>query len=157
VLIAPERAARPGALTPAADALPNDTGVCPLCEGNEHLTPAELFAVRDHTAADTTGWRARVVPNRYPALPGDPGAHELIIECPQHELAWENLPPEQVQTILRVYRDRLASRRGEGRWQYAQLFKNHGIAAGASLAHAHTQLIALPNVPPVIAAEAEAC
>jgi len=157
VLIAPERAARPGALTPAAGALPDDTADCPLCEGRESRTPPELLADRPTGPADAAGWRVRVVPNRYPAVRGELGAHELLVECPNHEPSLERLTQDQICAVLAMYRQRLLARAAEGRWQYGMLFKNHGLAAGASLAHAHSQLIALPDVPPMLNAELSAC
>ena len=48
-------------------------GEDPFAEGNEGLTPAELYAVRPEGGApDGRGWRVRVVPNRFPALREDP-------------------------------------------------------------------------------------
>ena len=82
---------------------------CPFCEGNEDKTPHEILAYRDRdTAPNEKGWRVRVVPNKFPALQiegdlnkrGDGiydkmngvGAHEVILECPFHEVRWPTSP-----------------------------------------------------------------
>ncbi len=156
VLIAPERAARAGAML-ARTTIPDDAAECPFCEGREDRTPQELLALRpDPTGANGPGWLVRVVPNRYPAVRDDSGEHEIVVECPQHESSFAALSVEQLAGVLGVVRDRMLARRAEGRWTYAQWFKNHGPAAGASLSHAHSQLVCLPVPPPAIAAEIEA-
>lgn len=158
VLIAPERAARPGAMTASTSALPGNAEDCPLCAGREERTPPELFADRPaDSKPNSAGWQLRVVPNRYPAVRGDVGEHELLVECPNHQPALEQLSHDQIRAVLAVYRSRLQAHSGRGRWLYGLLFKNHGVAAGASLAHAHSQLLVLPTVPPVVTAELPAC
>jgi UDPglucose--hexose-1-phosphate uridylyltransferase len=158
VLIAPERAARPHA--EVAPLLADDSGDCPLCEGREAQTPPEIVALRDHAMpANGPGWRVRVVPNRFPAVRRETasGSHELIIDCPRHVTSLTQLSHDQVTQMLGVVGNRLRALRDSGQFAYAQYFKNHGAAAGASLTHAHGQIIALPDVPPVIAAEVASC
>ena len=104
-----------------------------------------------------------VVPNKFPALQieGDLnkrgegiydkmngiGAHEVIIECPFHEVSMANSPEENIREILWVYRDRLVDLKKDPRLVYGMMFKNVGAAAGASLEHSHSQLIVTPIVP----------
>lgn len=157
VLIAPERAARPGALVANADEVPDDAADCPFCEGRELRTPPELFALRDaKSKPNSPGWKVRVVPNQFPAVRGDLGSHELIVECPDHEVSWSAMSTKQISLVLRVIRDRMMARRQEGIWNYGQWFKNHGTAAGASLAHAHSQLLCLQDVPKALHDESAA-
>src|SRR3989339_1155804 len=95
VIIAEERARRPNDFVPPPE--PVQKSACPFCEGNEHMTPAEIYALRKpNTAPNSPGWDLRVVPNKFPALriegelnkSGDGvydkmngiGAHEVIIE-----------------------------------------------------------------------------
>ena len=161
VIVATERAKRPSAVR--NEPLPA-SGPCPFCAGNEHDTPHEILAYRDRTSRpDEKGWRVRVVPNKYPALliEGDlqkrgdgiydrmngVGAHEVILECPQHEASMANLPEENVREVLWVYRDRLVDLKKDPRLVYGMVFKNVGPAAGASLEHSHSQLIVTPTVP----------
>jgi UDPglucose--hexose-1-phosphate uridylyltransferase len=156
VLMAPERAARVGAMLARAD-FPDDEADCPFCEGREDRTPAELHVLRPHgLPANGPGWSVRVVPNRYPAGRDDVGRHELIIECPGHQPTLAELSVEQRAAVLNVVRDRWNAHRADGRWKCAQWFKNHGPAAGASLSHAHSQMVVLPDLPPAIAAEVAA-
>jgi UDPglucose--hexose-1-phosphate uridylyltransferase len=140
------------------------SGVCPFCEGHESMTPGEIAAYRHpESERDREGWRVRVIPNKFPALEsdGDPrrrregiydamcgvGAHEVIIESPQHVVSTSQLSLDQMSDVLAVYRDRLVDLKKDPRLAYGLIFKNVGAAAGASLEHAHSQLIATPIVP----------
>jgi len=162
VIIATERAARPSDL--ADPTKYNKVKVCPFCEGQESQTPPEVWAIRDpHTSPNSPGWKVRVVPNKFPVLKIEAegkrfgvgyydliegtGAHEVIIETPQHDVGLADLPPEHVKWVLLACRERLKDLYKDPRFRYALIFKNHGKRAGASLAHAHSQLIATPIVP----------
>ena len=161
VIIATDRAKRP--VPPKPEPLPVTT-VCPFCAGNEVYTPHEILAYRErNTKPDEPGWRVRVVPNKFPALQiegdlqkrGDGiydrmngiGAHEVILECPFHEVSMANLSEENIREILWVYRDRLIDLKKDPRLVYGMVFKNVGAVAGASLEHSHSQLIVTPIVP----------
>ena len=84
------------------------------------------------------------------------GVHEVVVECPQHEASLAALSVEQVRDVFAVYRDRLAALRADPRLAYVQVFKNHGAAAGASVEHAHSQILAGTLVPPEVRAELDA-
>ncbi|MGH9728588.1 MAG: galactose-1-phosphate uridylyltransferase [Candidatus Acidiferrales bacterium] len=137
---------------------------CPFCPGNETKTPPEILAYgRNGRGKDTPGWTVRVVPNKFPALgiegnldrQGEGlfdrmngiGAHEVIIETPDHQSTLAMLPEKALEEVLWAYRDRVLDLKNDKRFRYILLFKNHGEAAGASLEHTHSQLIALPIVP----------
>ncbi|MCX6561734.1 MAG: galactose-1-phosphate uridylyltransferase [Candidatus Aminicenantes bacterium] len=173
VLIAPERARRPGCFPPrsepaeAADS-PAD---CPFCPGHEDQTPPEIQAEREAGGGpDRPGWRVRVVPNKYPAVgpeaapAGGPiefgerqpgvGAHEVVIETPHHDLELIDLPDEDAAAAWRMIRGRVRALEAEGGHPYVQVFKNRGREAGASRRHPHTQIAALPILPPRLAEEA---
>src|SRR4051812_17840293 len=113
VIIATDRAKRP--LTPRHEPMPS-SGLCPFCEGQEDKTPTEILAYRDRqTRSNERGWRVRVVPNKFPALQveGDLnkrgegiydkmngiGAHEVIIECPFHEISMASLSEDNIREI----------------------------------------------------------
>ncbi len=164
VVFAPERQRRPQDYAPAVR---NAETIDPFAEGNERLTPPEVFAIRkEKTKANEPGWNVRVVPNRYPALrvegqlEASPvglydritavGAHEVIIEMPDSNLALEDLPVPRIAEVLTAYRERFIDLDKDTRFQHIYIFKNVGPSAGASLAHAHSQLVALPLVPPAI-------
>ncbi|MBX7103607.1 MAG: DUF4921 family protein [Gemmataceae bacterium] len=146
VLVAPERAARAGAFFPPAE-FPDDAADCPFCAGREERTPPSLFELPGNGV-----WRTRVVPNQFPAVREPLGIAEVIVERPDHATDVADW-----LAVLLTYQQRLKARREEGRWQYGLVFKNHGLNAGASLSHAHAQFIALPAVPPNVAAELPAC
>lgn len=162
VIIAPDRAKRP--ITVKNEPSATGSAFCPFCEGNEQNTPFEILAYRDRaTKSNEKGWRVRVVPNKFPALQieGDLqkrgegiydmmngiGAHEVIVECPFHEVSMANFSEDHVREILWVYRDRLVDLKKDQRLLYGMIFKNVGLAAGASLEHSHSQLIVTPIVP----------
>jgi UDPglucose--hexose-1-phosphate uridylyltransferase len=137
--------------------------VCPFDYGNEHKTPPEVLAYRTSGGRDEPGWRVRVVPNKFPVLgiEGDLnrqgegiydkmngiGAHEVIIETPDHAATLADLPERQIEEVLGACKDRINDLKRDRRFRYIILFKNYGEAAGASLEHPHAQLIALPVIP----------
>jgi UDPglucose--hexose-1-phosphate uridylyltransferase len=167
VIIATDRAHRPSDIPRLA--APATGAYCPFCPGQESSTPPEILAYRDGTAPNAPGWNLRVVPNRYPALmiEGDldreglglydrmngVGAHEVIIESPEHRAGLGDLSVERVQAVLWAYRDRIVDLRRDVRFRSILVFKNHGRPAGATLEHGHSQLIALPIVPGLVEAE----
>jgi UDPglucose--hexose-1-phosphate uridylyltransferase len=139
-------------------------GVCPFCYGNEAMTPPEIEAIRHYgTSPNTSGWQVRVVPNKYPALQieGDldrrglgiydisngVGAHEVLIESPYHQKDIPDLLNNEVENFLSMYCRRALDLIKDKRFKYILVFKNFGAAAGASLEHPHTQIVALPMVP----------
>jgi len=139
-------------------------GTCPFCTGNENMTPPEVSAIRKpRTKPDTPGWSVRTVPNKFPALDrrgslenrgigiydmsNGIGAHEVIIETPEHDKDLADLTPKEMEGVISEYRRRTLALENDYRFRYILIFKNHGVAAGASLEHAHTQLVALPIVP----------
>ena len=137
---------------------------CVLCFGMEAQTPPEVLAYREPgTLINQPGWRVRVVPNEFPALRiegalarrGDGlydlmngiGAHEVVIDSPDHDRGMADLEPGQIEEILWAYHDRVLDLSKDERFRYVLVFKNHGPEAGASFEHPHSQLIALPIVP----------
>ena len=137
---------------------------CPFCPGNESHTPPEIVALRPGGGGkDSPGWRIRVVPNKYPALGIDfPltkkgvgiydqmsgfGAHEVVIETPEHEKTLEDLSVEEIRNVLTVSQDRIQDLHKDVRFRYVLLFKNEGPQAGATLSHPHSQIIATPVTP----------
>ncbi|MFO0799333.1 MAG: HIT domain-containing protein [Gemmataceae bacterium] len=155
-VVAPARALRPLVPHPAP-ADPESPADCPFCPGNEHDTPGELFAERDPgSIPNGPGWRLRVVPNRYPAVEPDApavGRHEVVIACPEHVTRAADLPRGAYRGLFRAYRERMHAHAADPRLGYTLVFKNVGAAAGASLAHSHSQLVATPFVPSVVAEE----
>ncbi len=132
---------------------------CPFCRGNEEMTPPTVAA-----SPETGDWQVRVVENLYPVL-GDEsnsgnlvfglqqaidgyGRHEVIIDHPEHGIALHEMSEDHLFRLVGVYRDRIrALYDADARIQYVLIFKNFGPAAGASIAHTHSQVIAMPVVP----------
>lgn len=138
--------------------------VCPFCPGNESMTPPEIHVYgRKPGSKSVSNWLVRVIPNKFPALRieegtekvgvgiydklGGFGAHEVIIENPDHDKEIPDLPDEHVELVLQAFKDRCLDLRKDPRFKYIVLFKNYGARAGASQEHPHSQLIALPIVP----------
>ncbi|MDD3041834.1 MAG: DUF4921 family protein [Methanosarcinaceae archaeon] len=92
---------------------------------------------------------------RCEAVPGF-GFHEVIVESPVHGRNLEVFSDGELRLLMRVYRDRVAHYRQHEKIRYVSLFKNFGKAAGASLEHSHSQLLALPLLPPLFEKELQA-
>jgi len=169
VIVAVERSRRPSDFK-IAKKPKGAASFCPFCYGNEDKTPPEIMAIRgSDTKKDSPGWEIRVIPNKFPALAieGDigrrglgifdvmngVGAHEVIVETPDHNMHMGDMELHHLTNIVRMYRERITDLYRDGRLRYVLIFKNHGEVAGASLAHPHTQLIATPITPRTIATE----
>jgi len=143
---------------------------CPFCPGNESLTPPEIFACREPGAGkNEPGWRVRVIPNREPILRVETemeregvgyydkisglGAHEIIIESPNHNELYSRLSLQSLTEIYLAYRERIIDLKKDQRLKYVLIFKNYGRTAGAMMDHPHSQLIALPILPKQIIEE----
>lgn len=162
VIISSERSQRPTSFETIVHS--QAASQCPFCPGHESATPPEILAFRDEgTQPNTPGWRVRVSSNKYPALKVEGvlkreprgvydrmsgiGAHEVIIETPEHNLDMADMSITQIREVLWAYRERMLDLQKDIRFKYILIFKNHGAAAGASLEHTHSQLIATPIVP----------
>ena len=166
VIISSERGRRP--LDFQGDAAPDPEATqksCPFCRGREHLTPETIASY----GGGEQDWNVRVVSNRFPALRVEGnldraavgqfdrmngiGAHEVVVETPEHDKGLAELPVEHFAMVLRAYRDRIIDLSKDTRLRYVMVFKNEGASAGASLTHAHTQIMATPITPRTVAME----
>ncbi|NVM53015.1 MAG: galactose-1-phosphate uridylyltransferase [Candidatus Helarchaeota archaeon] len=163
VIFAPQRKKRPDDFkcTLNIKDQPSYKSNCPFCPGNEHMTPGELLSFRSEQ--DDT-WEIRAVPNKFPALIPDGsytrkklsdfyrkmgeaiGKHEIVIETPIHNTTIGLMPDKQVKKILIAYKERYLDLCKEGH-KLVTIFRNFGEAAGTSLEHPHSQIIATPVVP----------
>jgi len=174
VIVAEERALRPQDLIVPEPEATIPAASCPFCPGNERKTPPEIWCWRDNaTPPNSPGWTVRVIPNKYPALRVEGelarrgvglydrmagiGAHEVIIESPDHDAETATLPVDHLEKVLRAYQERLRDLMRDQRLKYILIFKNHGATAGASLAHSHTQLIATSVTPSEVSMEFQSC
>jgi UDPglucose--hexose-1-phosphate uridylyltransferase len=144
---------------------------CPFCEGHESMTPREILSHRRHGGPDSPGWDLRVIPNQFPVLRVEGtldrqgeglfdkmngiGAHEVVIESPLHDETLATMSEAAAEQVLWACRERVRDLKQDRRFRYIIIFKNHGAAAGSSLDHPHSQLIALPIVPREVRDEVE--
>lgn len=153
VVVAPDRARRPGASARSDIDLATEEELvsCPFCEGREDRTPPETFAIRPNGGApDTPGWSVRVVPNLYPVFEH----HEVVISTPRHARSFAELTDDEIGRVAVAWRERAAAARTTGA-AYVHALLNEGREAGASLPHSHTQMAWLDEVPPAVRAEAD--
>ncbi len=164
VIISTERAKRPKDFKSTPESKVVTPKECPFCPGNESATPPEIYAIRtDGSAPNTPGWNLRVIANKFPALRIEGeinrrgegiydrmngiGAHEVIIETPDHDQDLADVDIDGFGQVVHAYQQRILDLRKDERLRYVMVFKNFGAAAGASLEHSHSQLIATPVVP----------
>lgn len=181
VVIATERARRPTDFV--KDNLDSETQseVCPMCPGNEHMTPpavlvylksnGQIVSMKDTDGFRHKDWLVRVVPNLYPAFtPPESesemmeimksdvfgmavGHHEVLVESPIHGSHPADTELAQLVNVINAYVERTEELAEKTYVKHVSIFRNHGKLAGASLSHAHSQLIAMPFVPSSVATE----
>jgi UDPglucose--hexose-1-phosphate uridylyltransferase len=180
VVIATERSRRP---TDFAKPKPvtSPTPTCPLCPGNEYMTPPATLVYQSENGAikktneqgdfRSKNWLLRCIPNMFPAFapPKNPvdaeqilksasfgfaiGHHEVIVESPNHNDHPSDAPISQLVLLINAYKDRLSAIAQNTYVKYVQIFRNYGLEAGASLSHAHSQIIATPFIPTILSQE----
>lgn len=132
--------------------------------GHKQETPSAPSIERDPAVLTIPGddgkWAVRVIDNKFPALtldnPKAYGKQEIVVETPDHNLEFSELSIEQILRVFQAYRERITTLGKIKDIRYVSVFKNDGAAAGASIAHAHSQIVALPLIPPELELEAEA-
>jgi UDPglucose--hexose-1-phosphate uridylyltransferase len=161
VIISKERARRPNEFArqkAVAIEHPQHDPACPFCVGNEKMTIRETYRLNDDS-----GWKVRVVMNKYPAFSpeGDRvrriegvyrsmtgvGFHEVVIEHRRHDLSPALFPVEDLANVILTYRQRYEELKKDPRIETVIIFKNHGEEAGTSIVHPHSQIAAMPIVP----------
>jgi UDPglucose--hexose-1-phosphate uridylyltransferase len=160
------------------------TSVCALDPGNEHMTPPAVLVYlpthggikkdKDQDGTRHKNWLIRCVPNLFPAFtppqagyrakPAEEmlvhinanGHHEVLVESPKHDnhLGVAGIP--QVMLVVNAYIDRLRELSRKPYVRYVSIFRNHGLEAGASLSHAHSQIMATPIIPKTVEEELKA-
>lgn len=159
VVIALLRGKRPHAFFGKPASMKQPKSQCPF----EHIVENETPLVRYDYRAAKKGWSVVVIPNKFPAFVhgvcGAPihdgpyrmmegvGFHELFV-MRDHSRFIPDWTAEEVENLFRAYRARYRAVSKDACVAYASVFHNHGREAGASLAHPHSQMIALPVIPP---------
>ena len=163
VIISTERAKRPDQFAASGiekeELAPGEK--CPFCEGNEAMTPVEIYSLRKPgSMPNRPGWEVRVIPSVSPLLSigggldrrghgmydlmNARGAHEIVVESPQH-VKESQLSAEQLAKSMNVVLDRVQDLQKDPWIKYVMIFKNYGKAAGGGhIKHSRTQLIGTP-------------
>ncbi len=168
VIIAPNRLHRPFELSEKI-ANDDDIDLCPFEKDSRSCTPEEIFSIKDKNGE----WITRVIPNRYHALSIEEeessytegfftyakglGAHEIIVETPLHNLRADQYTIDLYRIYLRTIISRIKDLKNDTRLKYIQVFKNHGLKAGATLKHPHSQIIATAFIPEKIDIQINRC
>jgi UDPglucose--hexose-1-phosphate uridylyltransferase len=164
IIFATERSRRPNDFKKIRENRPVSEyeSKCPFCKGNEDMTTREILSIKSGR-----DWSVRVVPNKYPALKPKKdygssagrhtkgpylridgvGNHEVIIESPMHNDDLYKMKSSQIENVIKAYRKRFMALSCKGEYQLIIIFRNHGVRAGTSLRHPHSQLAALPFIP----------
>ncbi len=152
MILAPERNRRSSDYAAAPPAgRPRDE--CPFCPGREARTPPEVASFRDSGESNTAGWRVRVVPNKFPSVDPGVGAHEVIIETPDHDRTLARATTPEIAEVLSMFRDRILAAGRHPSVRSVVITRNQRAAAGATREHPHAQLLALPVTPKRLAEE----
>ncbi len=138
---------------------------CPFCPGHEAETPPTLASIPGPDGA----WRVRAFPDKAPVfqVEGDMGreaeglydrmrnvgAHEVVVETPEHATTLARLPAEDIARVLQMFRQRIQDLKNDVRIRYIQVFKNQGLLAGSVIQHSHSHLVATPVIPRRLEAE----
>jgi UDPglucose--hexose-1-phosphate uridylyltransferase len=134
---------------------------CPFCPGNESMTPPAILSFPD---PDKGPWQVRVFNNMFPAVTTGAstsrqlesgcflsmegtGYHEVMVETPLHNRPMALMTDKEVALVLRAYRQRYHDIAQDPSVKSIIIFENHGVAAGTSLEHPHSQLVAMGIVP----------
>lgn len=163
VIIATERAKRPHDLVPSVPHTLPEAHVanCPFCPGNEAMTTGETASYADPA---TGRWRVRTFENKFPAVRPDGcvermqdhplalsvagvGLHEVVVESNLHNRLLALMNDDEAYDVVRAYRDRLCAMCRLDYVRQVVIFKNHGLSAGTSLEHPHSQIVGMPVVP----------
>uniref|UniRef100_A0A7N0VFH9 Galactose-1-phosphate uridyl transferase N-terminal domain-containing protein n=1 Tax=Kalanchoe fedtschenkoi TaxID=63787 RepID=A0A7N0VFH9_KALFE len=178
VIFSPARSKRPSDFkSKSPNPTPNPDQQCPFCIGHEHECAPEIFRLPapPPPPSPASDWSVRVIQNLYPALSrdldesgiknpnpnsADPpqsatsiagfGFHDVVIETPFHPVQLSDLSAEGIGEVVSAYKQRIDQIVKHDAIEYVQVFKNHGASAGASMSHSHSQIMALPVVPPLV-------
>ncbi|WGM88754.1 MAG: DUF4921 family protein [Candidatus Bathyarchaeota archaeon] len=177
VVIAKDRKKRPLDFVHDNNAETNN-GVCPLCLGNEHITPPAVLVyvfsegkinkLQDTNEFIHKDWILRVIPNLYPVVDypknaeqyecsgssnATVGHHEVIVESPCHNENPSTARLSQLVHVINSYIDRINALSKKPYVQHVAIFRNYGPESGASLLHPHSQIVTTPFIPPIMQEE----
>jgi UDPglucose--hexose-1-phosphate uridylyltransferase len=133
---------------------------CPFCPGNEKMVAVIKDEIKNPNGS---GWLSRAVDNKFPALSqaaqtqrckkgnylcmGGYGQHEVIIENPDHSKDIPQYNVNELTSVIEIYHRRYLAMMNDNHIVMVTIFRNHGVNAGTSLVHPHSQIIGSPTVP----------
>ena len=139
------------------DALSDTSAGCPLEPDKINALPSIL------TWPQEGAWQIRVLPHPRPIyrIEGEPGrlpegiydkmgalgAHEVVVETPNHDRRLSQFSDEEIERVLWVWASRTADLKKDPRFKYVSVFKNQGPQAGEEWPHAHSEIAATMFVP----------
>lgn len=153
VIIAPRRGKRPHDIV--------DSGThkkraarrslsCVFCPGSVEDNNHTLMSVKSEKHGNT--WDIMVFANKFPAVslnnPRAYGQQEVVVETPNHNISFHELPEHHIAKVLEVYAHRTKTISENRKIEYILIFKNEGWHAGASIEHTHSQIFATSFLPP---------
>jgi len=131
---------------------------CPFCNLETQAGPVLIYPVEE-----PANWKISVVPNKYPAFSQGHSLHERavgpyqvmdgigfheVVITRDHNESIALLSPDRVKHVIDAYQERYLELMNEKNVNYVSIFHNHGREAGASIAHPHSQIIAMPVTDP---------
>lgn len=115
-------------------------------------------SIYEYPSGGNEAWSVKVVPNAYPAFASDNqyarGRQEIVLETPRASTPFYALSVEEIERVFSAYQRRVSELGRE--YPYVSVFKNQGQAAGATLDHTHSQIIAADIVPPDVVRDRDA-
>jgi UDPglucose--hexose-1-phosphate uridylyltransferase len=137
---------------------------CSYCQGRENETPSEIFAIRQGgSGRNETGWKVRVVPEKFPVLQihgeinnravgiydmhDGIGAHEVVVECPEHNRSLSELSDGEIAEVLTAYRERTLDLKRDTRFRYILAHKSYRDGSDPHARHAYGHVLATPITP----------
>lgn len=141
--------------------------LCPFCKIETQLPPVLIFSQGKkipYKKGDKIpkNWTTIVIPNKFPAfLPFDQldkrkennlyqrmnavGFHEVVVTR-DHKKQIAQFSNKEVKEVIDVYHERYLDLMKRKFVRYVSIFHNHGVEAGASIAHPHSQIITTPLI-----------
>ncbi len=130
---------------------------CPFCRGNEDKTPKPEIWRYPYIEDKPSDWEVRVVRNMFGAMQPSRemlskrnfayGHSLVVIDTPDHSKLYSELPISKMIMIFNVIKAVMEPLLKDNYVNHISIFKNEGRQAGASLEHAHHQIITFPEVP----------
>ncbi len=163
VVIASGRAKRPEMFKQDSRIKTEDTSKeCPFCDFSNLQNAIVSFEDGEKVDKLTENWSAISIPNKFPAFsPSDDldkkqenglyqtmnavGYHEVVI-TKEHQKSLGQLPVEKVREVMALYKQRFLDLKEKKHVNYVSIFHNHGVEAGASIVHPHSQILTTPLI-----------